>query len=200
MDIDTKIAEVIATNSSEFAAQCYMLNESPSLGALVKTRKENDFAVYGVVYHVETHSMEEGRRVFVRGEKMQNEEDVFRSNPHLEKLLVTDFKAVVVGYREDKKLYHYLPPQPSMIHSFVYICGNSEVKEFSQSLNFLNALAETKLPVSSDEIIAASLRYMSKNYDDPQSFLVKAGKELVWMLGGDIRRLNTILKRLEVGK
>jgi hypothetical protein len=199
MDIDTKIAEVIATGSTEFSAQCYKLNESPSLGALVKTGQENDFAVYGVVYHVETHSMEEGRRVLVRGEKMSDVSEVFKNNPHLEKLLVTDFKVVVLGYRENKKLFHYLPPQPARMHGFVFVCGGEEVKEFSQSLNFLSTLTESNLPVSGDEIVAASLRYMSKNHDNPQDFLVKAGRELVWMLGGDIRRLNTILKRLEVG-
>jgi hypothetical protein len=199
MGIDTKIGEVIATNSTEFSAQCYTLNRAPSFGSLVKTG-DGDSAVYGVVYYVETHSVEEGRRVFVRGEKLENEDDVFKNNPQLEKLLVTDFKAVVVGFKEKKTVYHYLPPQPSMIHSFVYNCSDKETLEFSQSLNFLNMLTETKLPVSGDEITAACLRQMSRNYEDPQAFLVRAGKELVWMLGGDIRRLNTILKRFELGQ
>ena len=69
MDIDIKIGEVIATNSTEFSAQCYALKQAPSFGSLVKTGKDNDSAVYGVVYYVETHSVEEGRRVFIRGEK-----------------------------------------------------------------------------------------------------------------------------------
>lgn len=199
MDLDAKIGEVIATGSTEFSAQCYSLNKAPYFGALVKTGKDGDSAVYAVVYYVETHSVEEGRRVFIRGEKLQNEDDVFKNNPQLEKLLVTDFKAVVVGYREKNSVYQYLPPQPSMIHSFVYYCSDAEIKEFSRSMNFLNMLTESKLTVSGDEIIAACLRQISRKHEDPQAFLVKAGKELVWMLGGDIRRLNTILKRFELG-
>ncbi len=197
MAIDKRIAEVIGANSMEFSAQCYKLNQAPPLGALVRAGKNTERHILAVVYSIETHALDMGRRVTIRGDSLEKEEDIFSENPQLEKLLVTDIKAIVVGHREGEKLSSYLPPQPPPLHSFVYVCESAEVLDFSRSLNFLTILSQAILQVSPDEIIAASLRYMSGFQADREDFLVKAGKELVWILGGDVRRLNSILKRLD---
>jgi hypothetical protein len=102
----------------------------------------------------------------------------------------------VVGYREDEKLYHYLPPKPARIHSFVYLCPPEEVKEFSQSFDFLNILINTHLPVPAEELIAAGLRQMSQVHEDHHNFLVAAGKELAILLGGEFNQLKAILERI----
>lgn len=198
MDLNKKVAEVIEANSSEFVAQCYKLNEAPSLGALVKIKTGKNEASFGVIYTIETHGMEPGRRVFIRGDSSESEEEIFKNNPQIEKLLVTDFKSLVIGYASNENLYQYLPPKPPPIHSFVYICHDDEVVKFSRSLNFLSLLVDAKLSVSADELIAACLRYISSYYADPREFLFRAGRELVWMMAGDIRRLNTILKRFNL--
>lgn len=197
MAIDKRIAEVISANSMEFSAQCYTLNQSPPLGSLVRAGMNADRHVLAVVYSIETHGLDPGRRVTIRGDSLEKEEDIFSQNPQLEKLLVTDMKAIVVGHREGQKVSSYLPPQPPPLHSFVYVCEAAEVQDFSQSLNFLTLLSQTTLPISPDEIIAASLRYLGGFQDDRDAFLVKAGRELVWILGGDVRRINSILKRLD---
>jgi len=113
------------------------------------------------------------------------------------KLLRSEFRALVVGHRGGEKLYHYLPPKPARIHGFVYQCSPEEVKEFSQSFAFLNILINTHLPVSVDEIVAATLRQMSQAHEDPHSFLVAAGKELAVLLSGQFNQLKAILGRLE---
>jgi len=195
MDTGNKIAEVIEASSAEFIAQCYRLDQAPPLGSLVKT-KDKLGEIYGVVYNVETHSLEPGRRVVARGENMKAEEDIFRANPQLVKLLSTDFKVMVVGHSQGDGLYHYLPPKPAPIHSFVYICQLEEVRAFTQSLDFLSLLAGARLPIPVDEVIAACLRHSSQAHTDPQAFLIKAGKEVACLLSGDVIRLNSLLKRL----
>ena len=110
--------------------------------------------------------------------------------------LRSEFGVLVVGHRQGDRLNHYLPPKPARIHSFVYLCSPQEVKEFSQSFDFLNILIGTRLPVSPEELIAASLRQMSQVYEDRRSFLVAAGKELAVLLGGQFNQLRAILGRL----
>ena len=194
MDIE-KIAEVVETSSSEFVAQCYELDGVPALGSMVKTRgKEGD--IYGIVYTSATHSIEPGRRITARGQKASSDADIFKNNPQLAKLLCSDFHALVIGHRDGKAVFQYLPPSPASVYAFVYSCSPNEVKLFTQSLNFLNLLLDSKLPGSTDEVIAAFLRYASRTHDEPEDFLVKAGKELAWLLSNDIRRLDSILKRL----
>ena len=192
-----RIGEVIAGSTAEFVAQCYELHQSPPLGSLVKTR-EMSVEMFGVVYRAETHSIEPGRRPIVRGEEVEKEADIFHNNPQLAKLLCTDFTSLVVGHQENDTLHHYLPPRPACIHSFVYLCSLDEVRQFSQSLDFLSLLVDARFPSAADEIIAACLRYTSRAHPDPYAFMVQAGKELTPLLGGELRRLNAILKRIRV--
>ncbi len=192
-----RVGEVIEASTADFVAQCYELYQSPPLGSLVKTADES-VEQYGIVYNATTASIEPGRRPIARGKDETNEEEIYRSSPQLLKLLRSEFSALVVGHRQGDKIFHYLPPRPARIHSFVYQCQPEEVKDFSQSLDFLNMLINTHLPVSIEEIVAASLRQMSQVYEDRQSFLVAAGKELAVLLGGEFNRLKAILKRIDV--
>ena len=183
---------MIEASTTDFVAQCYELYQSPPLGSLVKTGD-----IYGIVCHATTSSLEPGRRPIARGKEEASEEEIYRSSPQLAKLLRSEFSALVVGHRQDNQLRHYLPPGPARIHSFVYQCPLDEIKEFSKSLDFLNILINTRLPVPADELVAASLRQMSQAHDDSHAFLVAAGKELANMLGGEFNLLKSILGRLK---
>ncbi len=190
-----RVGEVIEASTTEFVAQCYELYQSPPLGSLVKTKDET-VELYGIVYNAATTSLEPGRRPIARGKDETSEEAVYQASPQLLKLLRSEFNALVVGHRQDDKLLHYLPPKPARIHGFVYLCSPEEVKEFSQSFDFLNILLNAHLPVSSEEIIAASLRQMSQVYEDRHAFLVAAGKELAILLSGQFNQLKAILGRI----
>jgi len=190
-----RVGEVIEASTTDFVAQCYELYQLPPLGSLVKTR-DQEVELYGIVYHAVTSSIEPGRRPIARGKDEDSEEAIYRSNPQLLKLLRSEFSALVVGHKSDDKLYHYLPPQPARIHSFVYLCSPDEVKEFGKSFDFLNMLINAHLPVPIDELIAACLRQMSQVYEDRQAFLVAAGKELAILLSGEFNQLKAILGRI----
>ena len=195
-ELSDRAGEVIEASTTDFTAQCYELYQSPPLGSLVKTRDE-PVELYGIVYHATTGSLEPGRRPIARGKDEASEEAIYRASPQLSKLLRSEFSALVVGHKQGDKLYHYLPPKPARIHGFVYLCGLEEVKEFSQSFAFLNILLNARLPVSVEEIVAATLRQMGQAYDDPRPFLVAAGKELAVLLGGQFNQLKAILGRLK---
>ncbi len=191
-----RVGEVVEASTTEFVAQCYELYQSPPLGSLVKS-KDLPVELYGIVYNAATTSLEPGRRPIARGKDEATEEEIYRSNPQLLKLLRSEFSALVVGHREGDKLHHYLPPKPARIHGFVYLCSPEEIKEFSQSFDFLNILLNTHLPVLVDELIAACLRQMSQVYEDRHTFLVGAGKELAILLGGELNQLKAILGRIK---
>jgi len=192
--LSSKIGEVIEASTGEFVAQCYELHQPPPFGSLIKAR-EGEVEIYGVVSRAETTSIEPGRRPIARGREEDDEEDIFRSSPQLARLLRTDFTALVVGHEEGQKLHHYLPPRPAKIHSFVYLCDAEEVEKFNQSLDFLSILVGVGL--QADELIAASLRHAAAAHRAPGDFLIRAGRELAVLLGGEINRLNTILRRIK---
>ena len=187
-----KIGEIIEASTSEFTAQCYELHQPPPFGSLVKTR-EGQMEIYGVVCSAATTSIELGRRPIARGREEADEEDIYRSSPQLAKLLRTDFNALVVGHKEER-LHHYLPPRPARIHSFVYSCDPEEVEKFTQSFDFLSILVGAG--GEADELTAASLRHAAAAHQAPRDFLIRAGKELAVLLGGETNRLNNILRRI----
>lgn len=191
-----RVGEIIEASTASFVAQCYELYALPPLGSLVKT-KDGELDIYGIVCHATTGSLEPGRRPIARGKDEDSEAAIYQTSPQLSKLLRSEFGALVVGHKIGDSINQYLPPSPARIHSFVYACSPDEVKEFGQSLAFLNILISAHLPVSVDEIVPAALRLMSQSQPDRHAFLVAAGRELSIMLSGQYNQLRAILGRLK---
>lgn len=191
-----RVGEVIEAGTTEFIAQCYELYHVPPLGSLVKTG-DSSLELYGIVYNAATTSLEPGRRPIARGKDEASQEDIYRSSPQLAKLLRSQFQALVVGYKEGEGLHQHLPPWPARIHDFVYQCTPEEAKDFSQSLDFLNIILNTHLPVPVEELVGAALRQMSQAQEDRRAFLIAAGKQLAALLSGDFAQLKSILGRLK---
>jgi hypothetical protein len=192
----TRLGEIIEASTTTFSAQCYELYVLPPLGALVKTCEGNN-ELYAVVYRALTEGIEPGRKPIARGKEETSQEDIFKANPQLSKLLRSEFAALVVGHKSASGLHQYLPPRPARIHGFVYACNKEETLDFSRSCGFLTLLVNAKLETPSDELIAAVLRLISTAQEDAHAFLVKAGKELATLLGQDYTRLKAILERIK---
>jgi len=191
----TKIGEVIESSSTGYTAECYELYGLPALGTLVKTA-DALVEIYGIVCHSTTASIEPGRRPIARGKNEETEEAIYSQSPQLSKLLRSEFQVLTVGHRVEGRVYQYLPPRPARIHAFVYPCNTAEILEFSQSLDFLNLLVDGNSQIPAEEVVAATLRQMSHEQEDPDLFLVAAGKHLTSLMTGDYNRLRTILGRM----
>ena len=193
----SKIAEVIETSSTGFTAQCYDLNAAPPLGSLVKTSIDGS-VIFAVIAHVQTSSLEPGRKPVARGRDEQTEDAIFEANPQLEKLMRCEVQAVIVGHEIEGDIRHYLPPRPARLHGFVYDCGDEEVRSFSQKTGFVTLLLSAQGAVCPEEIVSAAVRRMSASYkgEERRQFLVGAGKALAQLLSADYNRLKTILERL----
>lgn len=199
MTAENRVGEVIEARTADFIAQCYELYHSPPLGSLVRTRGDSEKEdLYGVVFNAFTEGVEPGRRPIARGKDEANEDAIYNSNPQLTKLLKSEFKVLIVGHKRDGQVFQHLPPQPAHIHSFVYLCYPEEVKQFSQSLDFLNIILQARLETSVEELVGASLREMGRiRGAGRHDFLISAGKELAALLCDDYSRLKSILKGLK---
>ena len=190
--LHTRVGEVVESSSQVFTAQCYQLYQAPPLGTLVKTLSPD---IYGVVSHISTGSLYSGRPVVARGEEEESEEDIYRSNPQLARLLCTRFDAAIAGYQTDGRVEQALPPLPPHIHGFVYQCEPGEIRSFAQHLRFLRLLLGPSFPTG-DDVAAAFLLQASATCDDSRGFLVHAGKALAAELSTELPRLNALLRRI----
>jgi hypothetical protein len=157
-----KFGEVIQASTGQFMAQCYLLHQPPPLGSLVKTR-EGEAEILALVSGAQTRGLDPSRAPVARGEHEDDENAIFKSNPQLSRLLVTEFSAIVTGYIESGILHCYLPPRPAHIHAFVHTCSDNEARLFSSRLDYLDALTLSPSSfIPMDEVIAASLRTFSR--------------------------------------
>jgi len=150
-------------------------------------------AIYAVVHQATTAPADSGRRLraYWKDEKQLSEEQ-----PELsEWLLVTDFRAIIIGYSANGKIRQFLPPQPPKIHSFAYPCMPEEIRLITRRMDFLRTLSNFR-NAPSEEVVAACIREANAARGGDFEFLVAAGKELANLLKDDYDRLQAIMRRV----
>ena len=187
-----RVGEVISANSNSFIAQCYELYGAPSIGCFVRAGSP---AIYGVVCQVRTEPLDPSRPVLARGEGANSEEEVYRDNPQISRLLTSRFDALIVGHLSEENYYQHLPPLPPRVHAFVYTCHPEEVSLFVQNLDFLHLLVRGGASAP-DEVIGACVQEASAASSDSQDLMIRAGRVLASELSADLPRLNAILRRI----
>ena len=189
----SRLGEVVEATTTEFVVQCYELYTAPALGSLV--RCGDDDAIYGIVHEIATRSIDTGRRPIARGQDEEDEDAIYESNPQLSRLLSTEFRALSIGHIEAGVLRRWLAPLPPRIHSFVYPCSDDTLREFSAELDFVSIVLAAPI-AAADDVLAAFLKMAGNAHSNSDEFLVNAGRRLTPLLGGQMQRLDGILRRI----
>ncbi len=190
------LAEVVATSTTEFLAQCLEPENldfplMPAFGSWVKSQQDenSDIVSYGVVYHATTAPIDSVHRAVALGLSLQ---ELREQQPQIFAMLRSEIKVVLLGFSSVGNIYQHLPSQPPQIHQAVYACEAEEIENFTEELNFLRTLVQmTNAPV--DEMIAAVLRNVYQVRKCDRNWLVQAGRKLSLLLKDDYDRLGAIL-------
>ncbi|MEM7726090.1 MAG: HAS-barrel domain-containing protein [Cyanobacteria bacterium P01_A01_bin.45] len=200
------IAEVIATSTTEFHAQCLEPEDlsfpsMPPFGSWVCcTDEESGNNVYGVVYYVTTMPIDSVHRPVALGLSLQ---DLREEQPQIFAMLKTEFRAGIVGFEQvsdsiggnHNSVFQYLPPRPPQIHQAVYNCDSEAIIRFTEELDFLRTLLSVNAaPV--DSLAAAAIREVYRLRKADRQWLVKAGRTLSVLLKDDYDRLRFILGQI----
>lgn len=188
---DTEIGEVIGSSNTEFIAESALLHNPPPFGSFIKVQTRE--TIYAVVFNAYTHSLEPNRLAIAYH---RSEQELRDEQPQIFELLKTKFEAVIVGYESDGAIRYHLPPQPPRLHSFVHACQPLEVRRLTSHFRFFRFLMSVER-APRDELIAAAIGTAYVVHGRERSFLVKAGKELVKLIGDDYEMLSSILHRIQ---
>lgn len=195
-----RIGEVISSSTTHLVAQVLKdadagltMPKAPPFGSFVRIGLEEEaIDVYGLVYHVETTSVDAAHRPFALNMTRQ---ELREQQPQIFDLLRTDFSVVITAYREDGRFRQYLPPFPPQVHDFVYPCGPDEVAALTDSFEFLRTLIKFNM-APTEELVASCLRQAHRQRGGDREFLVAAGRTLSNLLRNDYDRLTAIMSRL----
>jgi len=170
------------------AYHTFMSNET------VEQRSEDlQPAVYGVVYHASTGSSDYSKRLRAY---WKDEQRLREEQPEIsEWLLVTDFRAIVIGFSVAGHVRQFLPPKPPRLHAFVYPCTADEIALITRRMDFLRTLVNFHM-LSSEEVVAACIREAALAQSHRSDFLVTAGKELAKIFRNDYDRFQAIIRRM----
>lgn len=190
------LAEVVATSTTEFLAQCLEPENldfpiMPAFGSWVKSQQDeqSDIVAYGVVYHATTAPIDSVHRAVALGLSLQ---ELREQQPQIFAMLRSEIKVILLGFSSLGNIYQHLPSQPPQIHQAVYACNEEEIENFTEELNFLRTLVQmNNAPV--DELIAAVLRNVYQVRKCDRNWLVQAGRKLSILLKDDYDRLGAIL-------
>lgn len=192
-----RCGEIIATNSTQFAAESFTLHQPPPLGSLVEVQPTADLIVYAVVSFGSTGGLDPGRRVVRRSTESAFDADIYQAHPQLVKTLHTEFSALLVGYRQGGRIRRHLPAQPPPLHFSVMACDSATVQQFTDELAYLRLLLNVQGELPSEQLIAAHLRRVVETRGADEAWLARAAREVANLLKNDYERLLNVLTAIQ---
>ncbi len=150
-------------------------------------------ATYAIVYQATTTPVDTGRKLRAY---WKDEDQLREEQPELsEWLLVTNFRAVIIGHCANGTMCQFLPPQPPKLLTRVHQCSPDEIRRLTSRMDFLRTLINFR-NAPTEEVVAACIREAYNAHKQDFDFLVAAGKELAGLLKDDYDRLQAIMRRV----
>jgi hypothetical protein len=190
-----EIGRLLRAGTTGFIAGCRVSQLTvPAFGALVRAPLENGYQVYGLIHDI--HIDDDGLvRQLVTAENVSDE--VMRDNRE-RRIVPVEMSVLVVGYEQDGKIYHLLPPRPPLSLDIIYLCDEKELAKFTSAGRFgyfRHILRATDVPIG--EVLAAHLLQAEKAHGkDSAAWKEDAVKELITLLRDDYPTLMSVLGAL----
>jgi hypothetical protein len=195
-----EIGRLLRASNTGFTAGCRVTQiDSPTFGALVRVPLETGYQVYGLIHEIRID--DDGLvRQLVTAEAVDAPalEAVIADN-RLNRNVPIEIGVLAVGYSQDGRIAHLLPPRPALSLDVIYLCSSEELCAFTSAGRFgyfRHILRAVDLPV--DELLAAHLQqagHAQRQVGDP-TWTSRATQELITLLRDDYPTLMAVLSAL----
>ena len=191
-----EIGRLLRAGTTGFIAGCRVSQLTvPAFGALVRAPLEDGYQVYGLIHDI--HIDDDGLvRQLVTADNVSDE--VMRDNRE-RRIVPVEMSVLAVGYEQDGKVFHLLPPRPPLSLDVIYSCDDKNLEKFTSAGRFgyfRHILRATDIPVG--EVLAAHIEQASKAHGrDSLKWKEDAVKELIVLLRDDYSTLMAVLSTLK---
>lgn len=192
MPSQIEIGRLLRAGTTGFIAGCSVSQfEAPAFGALVRAPLGNGYQVYGLIYDI--HIDDDGLvRQLVTAENISAE--VMRDNRE-RRIVPVEMSVLSVGYEQDGRIFHLLPPRPPLSLDVIYLCDHQELARFTGAGKFgyfRHILRAKDAPIG--EILAAHIQQAGAAQN--QQWKESATQELITLLRDDYPTLMSVLGAL----
>ena len=187
-----EIGRLLRAGTTGFIAGCSVSQfETPAFGGLVRAPLGAGYQVYGLIYDI--HIDDDGLvRQLVTADNISAE--VMRDNRE-RRIVPVEMSVLAVGYEQDGKIFHLLPPRPPLSLDVIYLCDDKDLARFTSAGRFgyfRHILRAKDVPIG--EILAAHIQQAGAA-QNPQ-WKESATQELITLLRDDYPTLMSVLGAL----
>jgi len=190
-----EIGRLLRAGTTGFIAGCRVnqLN-APSFGALVRAPLGDGYQIFGLIHDI--HIDDDGLvRQLVTADNVS--EEVMKDNRE-RRIVPVEMSVLAVGYEQDGKIFHLLPPRPPLSLDVIYLCDDKDIARFTSTGRFgyfRHILNNKEIPVG--EVLAAHLLAAGKAHGKSGDvWREKATHELIALLRDDYPTLMNVLGAL----
>ena len=188
-----EIGRLLRAGTTGFIAGCRVSQLTvPAFGALVRAPLGDGYQVYGLIYDI--HIDDDGLvRQLVTADHVS--EEVMRDNRE-RRIVPVEMSVLAVGYEQDGKIFHLLPPRPPLSLDVIYLCDEKDMARFVKSGRFgyfRHILNNKDIPVS--DVISAHIQQVREKTKD-QAWAEAATHEVITLLRDDYPTLMSVLGAL----
>src|SRR5688572_21073697 len=197
MDMTEKIeiGRLLRAGTTGFIAGCRVNQlDAPMFGALVRAPLTETYQVYGIIHDI--HIDDDGLvRQLVTADNVSDE--VMKDNRE-RRIVPVEMSVLAVGYEQDGKVHHLLPPRPPLSLDVICLCEDQDMVRFTSAGRFgyfRHILHGKDIPIG--EVLSAHLAQASKAHGkNSDEWKDKATKELITLLRDDYPTLMGVLGAL----
>ena len=188
-----QIGHLLHSSTSQFVAGCSVSQlEAPAFGALVCAPLDKDYSVYGLIYDI--HIDDDGlvRQLVTAGNVSA---EVMHDNRE-RRIVPVEMSVLTVGYEQDGKISHLLPPRPPLSLDVIYLCLEAELAKFTGAGKFgyfRHILQAKDIPIG--ELLAAHILDVKRKTKN-ETWVEQATQELITLLRDDYPMLMSVLGAL----
>jgi len=190
-----EIGRLLRASTTGFIAGCRVNQlEAPAFGALVRAPLGAGYQVYGLIHDI--HIDDDGLvRQLVTANNVS--EEVMRDNRE-RRIVPVELSVLTVGYEQDGRVYHLLPPRPPLSLDVIYLCDEKDMVRFTSAGRFgyfRHVLRSQDVPVG--EVLAAHIQQVSvARGKEGGKWKEDAIQELITLLRDDYPALMSVLGAL----
>lgn len=191
MNQQIEIGRLLNAGTTGFVAGCRVNQlDAPAFGALIRAPLSDSYQVYGLIHDI--HIDDDGLvRQLVTADNVS--EEVMRDNREW-RIVPVEMSVLAVGYEQEGKIHHLLPPRPPLSLDVIYLCDDKDVARFTERFGYFRHILNAKeIPIG--EVLAAHIQQAQSAHKD-KAWKEKATQEVITLLRDDYPTLMAVLGAL----